>query len=142
MEFAYTWVKERVKELAAQRGFLFRYVKMQRFMLPLAIMVALVAVVLPTCQMIGCDMNGMGAMPFMPQGGAYSDCPGEWVVNTSGPNGILPSGADSLTFSLLIAILALGSMVFAPQSSVRTVVAYTGDPPPPLEDSFGARFRV
>ncbi len=122
---------------------MFRYVNMQRFMLPLAIMVAMVAVVLPTCQMVGCDMNGMGAMPFMPQGGAFSDCPGEWVVNTSSSNGIVPSGADSLTFSLLMALLAIvGVLFFAPQASLRPVVAYTGDPPPPLEDSFGARFRV
>ena len=113
-------------------------------MLPLAIMMAMVAVVLPTCQMVGCDMNGagMGAMPFMPQGGAYSDCPGQWVVNTSSSNGIVPSGIDSLTFSLLIAILAVGALFFAPQASLRPVAAYTGDPPPPLEDTFGARFRV
>lgn len=118
---------------------------MQRFALPLAIMVAMVAIVLPTCQMVGCDMNGvgMGAMPFMPQGGAYSDCPGEWVVNTSSSTGIVPSGVDSLTFSFLIALLAIvGTLFFAPQASLRPVVAYTGDPPPPLEDSFGARFRV
>jgi len=94
----------------------FRYVNMQRFALPLAIMVALVAVVLPTCQMVGCDMNGMTAMPFMPQGGAFTDCPGQWVVNTSGSNGIVPSGLDSLTFSLLIALLAIvGALFFAPQ---------------------------
>ena len=124
---------------------MFRYVTMQRFMLPLAIMVAMVAVVLPTCQMIGCEMNGvgMGAMPFMPQGGVYSDCPGEWVVNTSGSNGIVPSGADSLTFSLLIAMLAIvGALLFAPRASLKPIAAYSGDPPPPLEDSFGARFRV
>ena len=122
---------------------MFRNVNMQRFMLPLAIMMAMVAVVLPTCQMVGCDMNGMGAMPFMPQGGAYSDCPGEWVVNTSGPNGIVPSGANSLTFTLMLAILAVvGALFVAPQAALRPVAAYTGDPPPPLEDSFGARFRV
>lgn len=124
---------------------MFRYVNMQRFMLPLAIMVALVAVVLPTCQMVGCDMNGtgMGAMPFMPKGGAYSDCPGEWVVNTSSSTGIVPSGGDSLSFMLLIALLAIvGVMFFAPQVSLRPAAVYTGDPPPPLEDSFGARFRV
>jgi len=122
---------------------LFRYVNMQRFMLPLAIMVAMVAVVVPTCQMVGCDMNGMGAMPFMPQGGAYSDCPGEWVVNTSSSNGIVPSGPDSLTFSLMLAMIAIvGGLFFGQQTSLRTVSVYTGDPPPPPEDSFGARFRV
>lgn len=88
-------------------------------------------------------MNGMGAMPFMPQGGAYSDCPGEWVVNSGGANGIVPTGTNSLTFTLMFAILAVvGALFFAPQASLRPVATYTGDPPPPLEDSFGARFRV
>jgi len=125
------------------RGSLFRHIDIRRFMLPLAIMVAMVAVVLPTCQMIGCDMNGMGAMPFMPQGGAYSDCPGQWVVNTSSSNGIVPRGLTSSTVSLLLAILLVAATpFFAPQTFRRLVAAYTGDPPPPLEDSFGARFRV
>jgi len=117
-------------------------INMNRVLLPLAIMVAMVAIVLPTCQMIGCDMGSMKAMPFMPDGGAYSDCPGQWVLNTSHAAGIVPSGADSLTMTFLIAVLAVGVVLFAPQASRRPVVAYTGDPPPPLEDSFGARFRV
>lgn len=112
-------------------------------MLPLVIMVALLAVALPTCQMVGCDMNGMTAMPFMPQGGAYSDCPGEWVVNTNGSNGIVPSGTSSLTFLLLIALVAIvGAIFFAPMAAFMPVAAYAGDPPPQPEDSFGARFRV
>jgi hypothetical protein len=120
----------------------FRRIDMSRFLLPVAIMVALVAVVLPTCQMIGCDMDAMGAMPFMPNGGAYSDCPGQWVVNSSSTSGIVPSGPNALSFMLVLAILAVGAVLFAPQASQRSVVAYVGDPPPPDEDSFGARFRV
>jgi len=121
---------------------MFRRINMNRFLLPLAIMVAMVAIVLPTCQMVGCDMGTMGAMPFMPNGGAYSDCPGQWVIGSSSAPGIVPGGMDSLAFAFLVALLAVVAVLLAPKASFRTVAVYTGDPPPPLEDSFGARFRV
>jgi len=117
---------------------------MNKFALTLAIMMALVAVALPTCQMVGCDMGlmPMGAMPFMPQGGAYSDCPGEWVVNSSGTTGIIPSGIDSMTLTLLAGIVALAAFALAPKLQVSHVRDYRVEPPPPPEDPLGMRFRV
>lgn len=120
---------------------MFRHIAVRRFLVPLAVVVAMVLVVLPTVQMVGCDMN-MGAMPFMPDGGAYTACPGQWVLTTGGTAGTVPGGAGSLTFLLALAVIAAGAVLFAPQASPRLVAEYTGDPPPPPEDSFGARFRV
>lgn len=117
---------------------------MNRFALTLAIMMALVAIAIPTCQMVGCDMGLMpsGAMPFMPDGGAYTDCPGEWVVNSGGQSGIIPSGIDSMTLTLLAGIVALAVFVLAPNVQVSRVQSYRTDPPPPPEDPLGMRFRV
>jgi len=117
---------------------------MNKFALTLAIMMALVAVALPTCQMVGCDMGvmPMGAMPFMPQGGAYSDCPGEWVVNSTGQSGIIPSGIDTTILTLLAGIVALAVFVLAPKMQVSHVRDYRVEPPPPPEDPLGMRFRV
>lgn len=117
---------------------------MNKFALTLAIMMALVAVALPTSQLVGCDMGIMpnGAMPFMPQGGAYTDCPGDWVVNSGGQTGIIPTGIDSLTLMLLAGMVALAVFVLAPGLRLSSVRDYRVDPPPPPEDPLGMRFRV
>lgn len=117
---------------------------MNRFALTLAIMMALVAIAIPTCQMVGCDMGLMpnGAMPFMPDGGAYTDCPGEWVVNSGGQSGIIPSGMNSMILTLLVGIVALAVFTRAPRMQISHVRDYRVDPPPPPQDPLGMRFRV
>ena len=73
-------------------------------MLPLAVVVAIVAIAVPTCRMVGCDMGDAGAMPFVPHNGPHvsSMCLGQWELSTS-PTGIVPSGSDPLVLSLVAA---------------------------------------
>jgi len=115
---------------------------MRRFLLPLAIVVAIVAVAIPTCRMVGCDMGDMGAMSFIPFGGAHASsmCPGQWEFSSS-PTGIVPSGSDPLVLGFLAALVAAFVLV-VPQRSGRPTLAYVGDPPPPSQDPRGVRFRV
>jgi len=114
---------------------------MRRMLLPLAIVVALVAIAVPTCQMIGCDME-MGGMPFVPFSGARmsADCSGEWALFTT-PASTLPSGSDTLLVSLIAAITA-AVVLLAPQLTGRPVLVRVSNPPPPPEDPRGERFRV
>lgn len=115
---------------------------MRRLFLPLAIVVAIVAVAVPTCRMVGCDMGDMGAMPMVPHNGphASSMCPGQWELSSS-PTGIVPGGSDPLVLSLFAA-LAAAVVLLAPQRAARLNFAYVGDPPPPPQDPRGERFRV
>jgi hypothetical protein len=110
-------------------------------LLPLAIVVAIVAIAVPTCRMVGCDMN-MGAMPFVPFSGTHasSDCPGQWELFTT-PASTLPSGTESLLLTLVAALFA-AVVLFAPQMSARPVLVRVSNPPPPPEEPRGERFRV
>ena len=80
----------------------------------MAIVVALVAIAVPTCQMVGCDME-MGAMPFVPFSGTHmsADCPGQWEFFTT-PASTLPSGSDTLLLTLVAALVG-AVVLFAPQ---------------------------
>ena len=115
---------------------------MRRLMLPLAIVVAIVAIAVPTCRMVGCDMGDMGAMAFVPFNGAHLSamCPGQWEI-TSSPTGIIPSGSGPIVLGFLAA-LAAAVMLIAPQRTERLTFAFVGDPPPPPEDPRGVRIRV
>ena len=111
-------------------------------MLPLAIVVAIVAIAVPTCRMVGCDMGAMGAMPLVPHDGPHvsSMCLGQWEFS-SAPTGIVPTGSDPLIMSIFAA-LAAAVILLAPQRATRFEFAYVGDPPPPPQDPRGERFRV
>ena len=117
------------------------FAHMRRMLLPLAIVVAIVAIAVPTCRMVGCDMS-MGAMPFVPFNGSHisADCPGQWEVFTA-PSSTLPSGSYSLILTLVAALVA-AVVLFAPQVAPRPVLARVSNPPPPPEDPRGERFRV
>jgi len=114
---------------------------MRRMVLPLAIVLAVVAIAIPTCRMVGCDMS-MGAMPFVPFSGSHvsADCPGEWGVFTT-PASTLPSSSDSLILTLAAALFA-GVLLMAPQVVARPVLARVSNPPPPPDEPRGERFRV
>jgi len=110
-------------------------------MLPLVVVLALVAIAVPTCRMVGCDMD-MNAMPFVPFSGAHfaSDCPGQWEMN-SVPASTLPSSSDTILLTL-VAALVVAFVAFAPQVSAQPVYARVSNPPPPPEEPRGERFRV
>lgn len=112
-------------------------------MVALAIVVALVAIVIPTCRMVGCAPMKMGAaMPFghQPLASIFSDCGGDFVIN-SAPVAVVPAGADSLTLTLSAAVLAAFALL-VPRMTVSRANAVAFVPPPPPEVPRGERFRV
>jgi len=117
------------------------FAHMRKALLPLAIVVAIVAVAVPTCRMVGCDMD-MGAMPFVPMHGVHftAPCPGAWELSAS-PVGTIPSGGNSLLLTFIAALAAV-VLLFSPQVVSRPVLARVSNPPPPPDDPLGARFRV
>jgi hypothetical protein len=117
------------------------FAHMRRMLLPLTIVVALVAIAVPTCRMIGCDMD-MGAMRIVPMGGTYlsAQCPGQWEFSST-PVSTVPNGSSAILLTLVAALVA-AVVLIAPQSTSRFVLVRVSDPPPPPEDPRGERFRV
>jgi hypothetical protein len=115
---------------------------MRRLLLPFAIVVALVAIAIPTYTMVGCDTGMMGAMAMPSTGGQTisSACTGQWELSTS-PAGIVPTGTSSLLLGFAVALVA-AVVLLAPQRSARFALTFVGDPPPPPHDPLGERFRV
>ena len=113
----------------------------RRVAMALVVMIAVVAIAIPTCTMIGCDMGMSGGMPFMPSGtGMYNSCAGEWVTS-SGPVGVLPSGAENLLLALGAAIVAV-TVTLAPRQAAVPAWVLVAEPPPPPEDPLGQRARI
>lgn len=106
-------------------------------------MIALVAIVVPTCRMVGCSTE-MGYTGFMHAGttaGFFGTCGGEYST-TSGPEGIIPTVVQSILLSLIGAV-ALVAKLATPQFVSRPVWLVDASPPPaPPEDPRGERFRV
>ncbi len=118
------------------------FVNSRKSLIALAIAVALVAIVVPTCRMVGCSMEN-GYMGFMHAGselGLFGSCGGEYT-STAGPEGVIPPGGQSLLLSLFAALAAV-AVVFMPQLVSRPVYLVEATLPPPPEDPLGARFRV
>jgi len=114
----------------------------RKTLIAIAIVVAFVTVVVPTCRMVGCQMQ-MGGMGFMHQGdalGFFSDCGGAWSVSDV-PVGVIPSGISALLLALLSAVFA-AMMLLRPNVVVQAVRFVDADPPPPPEPPRGERFRV
>lgn len=119
----------------------------RKALIALTIVVAFVAIVIPTCRMIGCsmDMAKMGVMDAMHHMGSgfilTSSCDGEWSTTTS-PFAVVPPGLETFLISLFAAALAAITF-FSPQMASRLVHIVDAIPPPLLpQDPLGARFRV
>ena len=113
----------------------------RRVAIALVVMMAVVAIAIPTITMVGCDMGMGGGMPFMPSGtGIYNGCAGEWAT-TTGPAGVLPNGAENLLLALSVAIVAV-AVTFSPPQTVMPVRIMADEPPPPPEDPLGQRTRI
>jgi hypothetical protein len=113
----------------------------RRVAMALVVMMAVVAIAIPTTTMIGCDMGMSGGMPYMPSGtGIFNGCLGEWATNT-GPVGVLPSGAESLLLALSVAIVAV-AVTLAPRQTAAPARILATEPPPPPEDPLGQRTRI
>lgn len=119
-----------------------RFVHTRKTMIVLAIVVAVVAIVIPTCRMVGCSMEMGGAMPFGTQWtpGFFADCGGEFVVNGT-PVAVVPSVADALTLALLGSIVAALAL-WRPRVVVTPIRFVDASPPPPPENPRGERLRL
>jgi hypothetical protein len=123
------------------RDSMFARANNRRVAMVLVIMMAVVAIAIPTCTMIGCDMGMGSGMPFMPSGaGIFNSCSGEWITST-GPAGLIPSGGENLVLALSAVLLAAVAVV-APRSSSDLRPAMVAEPPPPPEDPLGQRTRI
>ena len=104
----------------------------------LVVMMAVIAIAIPTCTMIGCDMSMGQGMPFMPSGtGIYNECSGEWFTST-GPAGIVSNGVESLLLSLVVAAF-VAAVVFAPRNVVAVVESLPYGAPTPTRRPLGAK---
>lgn len=120
-----------------------RAVDNRKLVIALAMVVAFVAIVVPTCRMVGCSMEMTGYMGFMHPGsdaGFFSDCGGTYVGNST-PSAVVPAGADTLTLALTSAVMAALALFMPVVSSQPARVAYFAPPPPP-EDPRGERLRL
>ena len=109
---------------------------MRKLSLTMVLIVGLIAVAIPVCQMIGCTMSS-GMMPFssMPMfGGA---CDGTTMTNTA-PVGTLPPNAQSMILALA-ALLGAAIMVLSPPAVSSRMLVVAEDPPDPPEDPRGVR---
>lgn len=111
----------------------------KKALIALAIVVAFVAIVVPTCRMVGCSMGGM-PLGHMDMPGFFGTCGGTFVTNTA-PNAVVPSGADSLSLALISLVVA-ALMAFQPKVRVMRICAHPSDPPPPPEDPRGMRLLI
>jgi len=115
----------------------------RKTLIAIAIVIAFVTVVVPTCRMVGCQMQMGGYMGFMQPGdtaGLFSDCGGAWTLSDT-PVGIIPASVNALVLALFAAIAA-AVVLLRPQMVARPVRIVDAAPPPPPEEPRGERFRV
>lgn len=115
---------------------------MRKLALPLILVVAVVAVIIPACQMVGCA-GPMRFVPLITDVTSFtnpSSCGGTFVFEKT-PTAIVPVGADSLTLTL-VAALGVAAVLFAPRAETDPVRVVRIEPPPPPEDPRGERFLV
>jgi len=120
-----------------------RFLNSRKILIAVAVMVALVAIVVPTCRMVGCSMDAgyMGFMHSDSTAGIFGSCGGEYSTSF-GPDGVIPTAMQSLLLSLIGAV-ALIATLYAPTLVSRPVyLVDSSPPPPPPEDPLGARFTV
>lgn len=128
-----------------------RFTHNRRALLALVVVVAIVAVVYPTCRMVGCSASSYIAQ--MPHPGAFglaaamgdaprlmNDCGGEFLSSTN-PLGVMPAGIESLLLALTAALI-VGIAILGPQVAMQLVLVPLAEPPPPPLDPRGERFRL
>jgi len=113
----------------------------RRMMLAVMLVIAVIAVAIPTCEMIGCDMGmcgGMMRITTIPGPTLGNACGGTWLSSSS-VAGIMP--AEFLTLILaLIAAMAVSLMMFSPRVEFQVARLVEANAPPPPLDPRGERF--
>lgn len=109
----------------------------------MVVAIVLVAVAIPMCEMVGCDMGMCGGMmPFSTHPGPVfgGDCSGSWLVGAA-QVGVLPTNVLSMLVALLAA-LGAAVLMFSPKVAVRPIrIAQANAPPPPIEPR-GERYTL
>lgn len=111
---------------------------MRGMLLPLIVVFAVVAVIVPTCQMVGCTAP-MRFMPLVTTGlsiSGPSDCGGTLVFGKT-PIAVVPGGADSLLLTLSTALAVGVAALVVPRVELAPARVRRIEPPPPPEDSSG-----
>jgi len=110
----------------------------RRVSLAMVIIIAMVAVLLPLCMAIGCEMTPMGIMGSSTLGFS-SDCTD--AMTSVAQAAVAPGSPQSLIL-LLVAAFGLAFALAAPSPVVRLVRVAAEDPPPPPEDPRGVRLII
>jgi hypothetical protein len=123
-------------DLQVERENVFGRGNNSKMLLTVTLAVAVLAVAIPTCQMIGCDMSAMCGtmMRISPAFGLHMDAPcgGVWVTSSS-QAGIVPTNFLTLILALMVAF-GLAALFFSPKRDARPLfVMQANAPPPPLE---------
>ena len=115
----------------------------RKAMLAVMLVIAVIAVAIPTCEMLGCNMDmsgGMMRITTIPGPTLGNVCGGIWVTSNS-VAGVMPAELLNLLL-LLIAAFAFALMAFSPRVEFRLArVSDANAPPPPFEPR-GERFIV
>lgn len=117
---------------------------MRQALLPLVVIIAIVAIAVPACQMVGCNMPSGGMlMRFVHHGGSpvlSSRCPGEYVTRT-GPLGVTPGGSTGFLLSFIAA--AIGAVVLSSGEDRPGVLRFVASlAPRPPNDPLQGRLRI
>ena len=126
------------------RGEVARNSYMKQALLPLVIIVAITAIAVPACQMVGCNMEtGSMAMRLVHHGPLAvftSRCSGEYVTH-QGPPALIPNGSDGTLISLVVAAIAAAVLLFGDNQprALRVVAALAPRPP---NDPLRGRLRI
>lgn len=115
-------------------------IDIRRVSLTMAVVVAMLAIALPLCQAIICDMS-MGSMSSSHMGTIFSGACDLGVMTSTTPAGVVPPGAQSLLLSLAMLIVMALVTVFPPRQ-LRLIRVVAEDPPAPPEDPRGVRLII
>ena len=112
---------------------------MRKLLLAMMLIVGLIVVAIPVCQMINCTMSS-GMMPASSLPMLVAACDGSTMTNT-GPVGTVPPESQSLILALA-ALVGVALMISAPPVLSSRLVIATQDPPAPPEDPRGVRLLL
>jgi hypothetical protein len=113
----------------------------RKSMLTLAIIVAIIAVAFPVCQMVSCGMSGSATGGMSGFGSSLSDKCDLPMMGSTAPAGVVPPSAEALILALGLLVLALaGAVLPSSKSRLLVPVAVFADSSPP--DPLGVRLRL